>query len=122
MLNNLFNRPKTLLQLEGLFVFIASLVLYNNFGGSWWLFVGFLLIPDLTMVGYVINEKIGASIYNIGHHYALPIILGIVGLTLSNPLFISLSLIYFTHIGMDRGLGYGLKLPTGFKHTHLNHA
>ena len=23
------------------------------------------------------------------------------------------------HIGIDRALGYGLKLPSGFKHTHL---
>lgn len=25
----------------------------------------------------------------------------------------------FAHIGMDRLLGYGLKYPTGFRHTHL---
>ena len=23
------------------------------------------------------------------------------------------------HVGMDRALGYGLKLPTGFRDTHL---
>lgn len=23
------------------------------------------------------------------------------------------------HVGFDRALGYGLKLPTGFKDTHL---
>jgi len=120
--NSPLNNPKTLLQLEGFFVLIASLVLYNNFGASWWLFAGLLLIPDITMVGYLINEKVGASLYNIGHHYGLPVILGLIGLVLSHQLCISLSLIYFAHIGMDRGLGYGLKLPTGFKHTHLNHA
>jgi Domain of unknown function (DUF4260) len=30
-----------------------------------------------------------------------------------------LGLIWFTHIGVDRALGYGLKYPTGFKDTHL---
>jgi len=118
----MFNKPKNLLQLEGLLVLIASLVLYNSFGGSWWLFAGLLLIPDVTMIGYLINEKVGASVYNIGHHYGLPVVLGLIGLLLSNPFCLSLSLIYFAHIGMDRAVGYGLKLPTGFKHTHLNHA
>lgn len=120
--NPLSASPKTLLQLEGLFVCIASLILYNSFGSSWWLFIGLLLIPDITMLGYLANEKVGANIYNIGHHYGLPVILGLIGLVFTNPLCISLSLIYFAHIGMDRGLGYGFKLPTGFKHTHLNYS
>jgi hypothetical protein len=29
------------------------------------------------------------------------------------------SLIWLTHIGMDRAVGNGLKYPTGFKDTHL---
>ena len=35
------------------------------------------------------------------------------------PLAVLVSLVWFAHIGLDRGLGYGLKLPAGFKHTHL---
>ncbi|HTE67028.1 MAG TPA: DUF4260 family protein, partial [Candidatus Binatia bacterium] len=27
--------------------------------------------------------------------------------------------IVFAHVGMDRTLGYGLKLPTDFRDTHL---
>jgi len=34
-------------------------------------------------------------------------------------LAISLALIWFSHIGMDRLVGYGLKYPTAFKDTHL---
>jgi hypothetical protein len=30
-----------------------------------------------------------------------------------------LALIWLTHIGLDRALGYGLKYPTHFKDTHL---
>jgi hypothetical protein len=28
-------------------------------------------------------------------------------------------LIWTSHVGMDRALGYGLKLPSGFQDTHL---
>ena len=29
------------------------------------------------------------------------------------------ALILGAHVGMDRGLGFGLKFPESFKHTHL---
>jgi hypothetical protein len=32
---------------------------------------------------------------------------------------ISVSLVWFAHIGMDRLLGYGLKHTSGFRDTHL---
>ena len=32
---------------------------------------------------------------------------------------VSLALIWVAHIGFDRMLGYGLKYPTAFGHTHL---
>ena len=30
------------------------------------------------------------------------------------------ALVWAAHIGVDRAVGYGLKYPTGFKHTHLS--
>ncbi len=30
-----------------------------------------------------------------------------------------IALIWLTHIGVDRALGYGLRYPSGFKDTHL---
>jgi hypothetical protein len=32
---------------------------------------------------------------------------------------LQLALIWLTHIGVDRFIGYGLKYPTDFKDTHL---
>ena len=32
-----------------------------------------------------------------------------------------LALIWVAHIGMDRLMGYGLKYPSAFKDTHLQH-
>lgn len=29
------------------------------------------------------------------------------------------AVVFLTHIGLDRALGYGLKLPTDFRDTHL---
>jgi len=31
------------------------------------------------------------------------------------------ALVWAGHIGADRLVGYGLKYPTGFAHTHLSH-
>jgi hypothetical protein len=36
-----------------------------------------------------------------------------------SPFAVSVALVWFAHIGMDRLMGYGLKYPTGFKDTHL---
>ena len=112
----------TWLKLEGLAVLTLSVILYMQFGGSWLLFALLILSPDLAMIGYGINKSIGATLYNLFHTYtAAAIPLGF-GLLLGSPLLISLSIIWFAHIGMDRMLGYGLKLPTGFKDTHLGSA
>jgi hypothetical protein len=32
---------------------------------------------------------------------------------------VAVALIWVTHIGVDRAIGYGLKYPSGFKDTHL---
>jgi hypothetical protein len=32
-----------------------------------------------------------------------------------------IALIWLAHIGLDRMLGYGLKYPTEFKDTHMQH-
>jgi hypothetical protein len=34
---------------------------------------------------------------------------------------VQVGLIWLAHIGIDRAIGYGLKHPTGFKDTHLQH-
>jgi hypothetical protein len=39
---------------------------------------------------------------------------------LNAPVGVNIALIWFAHIGIDRALGYGLKYPDAFKHTHFN--
>jgi hypothetical protein len=111
--------PIALQRLEGGVLLALSLLLYSKFGTSWWLYVLLILAPDLFMLGYFRGPRIGASVYNLGHTWLLPGILTAAGVLGSSRLFASLALIWFGHIGGDRLLGYGVKLPSAFQDTHL---
>lgn len=111
--------PRLLLRLEGLAVFAAALVAYWALGANWWLFVVLFFAPDLSFLGYLAGERIGAIAYNTLHTYLLPLLLGILGHLLGNELVLSLAAIWIAHIGADRALGYGLKYSDSFSQTHL---
>jgi len=108
-----------LLRLEGLAVLAAGVAAFAALGGSWLLFVLLLLAPDLSMVGYLRGARAGAALYNAAHAYPLPVMTGLLGLWAGSSLALELALIWTAHIGMDRALGFGLKFPDGFHHTHL---
>lgn len=107
------------LRIEGLAAFLLSVLLYLDFGSGWFLFAILLLSPDLSMLGYLAGPGVGARIYNLAHTYTAPLLLGGAALLLGQDTIIALALIWSAHIGMDRALGYGLKLPSGFQDTHL---
>lgn len=111
---------KILLHLEGLTVFVLCVYLYWRGDYNWLLFVLLILAPDLSMAGYLIDNRTGAIIYNIFHTYTLSLLPVFLGWLLSNPTLTAVGLIWTTHIGMDRLVGYGLKYPDDFKHNHLN--
>jgi hypothetical protein len=111
--------PRLLLHLEGAAVFVGAVALYIHLRGDALPFIALLLAPDLAMLGYLINPRIGATVYNLAHLYALPIALAALGLAVQNPVLVQLALIWFAHIGMDRAAGYGFKYSTAFKDTHL---
>jgi hypothetical protein len=52
------------LRLEALGVLLAVLGAYAITGGSWLVFIGLLLAPDLAMVGYLLGARAGAAAYN----------------------------------------------------------
>jgi len=107
------------LRLEGVTVFLLASTYYFLQEFSWVIFVIFLLSPDIGMVGYAINKKVGAYIYNSFHTYIIPLFLIIVAMLTNQEGILMVGLIWTAHIGMDRALGYGLKYSTGFKDTHL---
>ena len=71
--------PGGILRLEGAALLVASVLAYAQFGQGWELFAVLILAPDLSMIGYLRDPKLGAMVYNLAH------------------------------IGMDRAVGYGLK-------------
>lgn len=83
------------------------------------MFAFLILVPDISMLGYLIDTKWGARIYNLAHGYFVPLFLGICGYLLNDVLFMQLGVIWFAHISIDRAFGFGLKLESGFKDTHL---
>ena len=107
------------LRLEGVAAFIAGLALYGWLGGPWLALLPFLLVPDLSAVGYLRGPRLGAFTYNVVHNWALG--LAVLGIGLGTdivPIAIA-GAILITHVGMDRAVGYGLKLPNSFQDTHL---
>ncbi len=111
--------PITLQRVEGGVMFALSLLLFWKYSGAWPLYVLLILAPDLFMLGYLRGPRMGAAFYNLGHTWLLPGLLGVVALLGGASAAGSIALIWFGHIGVDRLLGYGLKLPTGFQDTHL---
>ena len=112
--------PRPLLHLECAAVFILSLFAYHGNHGSWPIFALLFLVPDVSMIGYLANTRIGAITYNGGHTYIGPLALAGYCLASVHHALFSLSLIWIAHIGFDRMLGYGLKYPAQFQDTHLN--
>jgi hypothetical protein len=111
--------PRYLLRAEGLFMLALALVLFWRGAYSWLLFAVLFLVPDISMLAYLINPRIGAMSYNAVHSYIGAVSLALLGLVADIRVCIAISLIWAAHIGFDRLLGYGLKYPTAFADTHL---
>jgi hypothetical protein len=111
--------PRSLLHVEGAVVAVAAVALYFHLGYPWWLLVVLALAPDLSMLGYVGGPVIGAIAYDLAHTYAVPVLLATIGVLADAGLAVQVALIWITHIGVDRALGYGLKYRSGFEDTHL---
>ena len=105
------------LRLEGLAVAAVGAYLYARGGHSWLLFAALCLAPDLSFAAYLGGPRVGALAYNVLHSYVGPLALG--ALSLAAGWSPAIALIWATHIGFDRLLGYGLKYPAAFGDTHL---
>jgi len=111
--------PKAFLRIEGAVLFAASIAFFASQAQPWWLYPALLLVPDVFMLGYLRNTRLGAVIYNLGHSYPVAAATVFIGLATGSRLLVAIGAIWFGHIGWDRMFGYGLKYFTSFKHTHL---
>jgi hypothetical protein len=113
--------PRQLLKAEGLVMLLGGLVAWRVLGGTWGWFAALFLVPDLSMLGYLLGPRVGAAGYNAGHSLIGPAVLALVGVAapaFSAWAFLAAAL-WVAHIGFDRMLGYGLKYASSFNDTHL---
>jgi hypothetical protein len=108
------------LKCEGLAVLSLSVLLYRYTHTSWWTFGILLLTPDLSMLAYLANPRVGSISYNIVHSYVLPVALAIFAIATDRSAMAPYLLIWTAHVGVDRALGYGLKYPNAFGSTHID--
>lgn len=112
---------KKIIQIEE--VAITALSIYfitvYNLGLPIWGWVLLFFTPDLSMLGYLINSRVGAYTYNLFHHRAVAILFAAVGLLIASNPVTAIGILLFAHSSFDRMLGYGLKFEDDFKHTHL---
>jgi hypothetical protein len=110
---------KSIIRIEEFGIFLFSLYLFSTLDYAWWLFPLLLLVPDISMIGYLSGTQLGAALYNFFHFRALALLLFVIGQVSSNPLISLIGIMLFAHSSLDRAFGYGLKFGDSFQHTHL---
>ncbi len=122
---------RSLLRLEEFAQFMISVLALIMNDASWWVYLLLALGPDIGMLGYLVNTRVGAITYNMLHHKGIALVLITVALYFGH-LYVDLSglpfnyahlftagIILYGHASMDRIFGYGLKFGDNFHHTHL---
>ena len=111
---------KTVVHAEYLFAAVLTGIFFVVVGDfQWYWLIILFLVFDLSAIGYLVNNRVGAFTYNLGHSLIGPVLLmGYFALS-SNESVLFVALLWLFHIFVDRTLGYGLKHTKGFHHTHL---
>lgn len=110
---------KKLLKLEEFFLFGLALFLFSGLDYGWGWYALLFFAPDLSMLGYLANPRLGAWTYNLIHHKGLSVALYALGALLSIPWLMFAGTFLLGHSSLDRVLGYGLKHEDAFQNTHL---
>jgi hypothetical protein len=115
------NLPYYMIRIEAGLLLLACLWLYFFFlHGNIILFVIFLIIPDLSLLGYALKEKTGSVIFNVIHTYSTPAIVGVAALLLDSVLLLQFCIVWIAHIAQDRLRGHGLKYFGKFYGSHIH--
>jgi hypothetical protein len=115
----MLTHPAILLRVEEAIILTLTIFAYQHLHYSWLLFALLFFAPDLSMLGYLINTRIGAATYNFAHTLTLALALLLASYVEHWHQATALALIWVAHIAFDRLLGYGLKYSASFKETHL---
>ena len=99
---------------------MGALALYFHLGFGWPLLVALILVPDLSMLGYVANPRVGSVSYDLAHTEAWPVCLAVAGVLGGTDALVQVALIWLAHIGVDHAVGLGFKYADpDFQDTHL---
>ena len=113
-------RPRAILRAEGAAVAAGAIGAYVLRDASLLLFVGLVLLPDVSIGAYLVSPRVGATVYNVVHTYVGPAVLLAAGVGWSTPLAVDGGLVWAGHIGVDRLFGFGLKYAEReFGETHV---
>lgn len=110
---------KNYLRLEEAFQLVVATYFAYQLPYAWWWYWVFFLTPDVSMLGYLFNTRVGAVSYNLFHHKGIALLLIVAGIYINSDIMTYAGLLLYGHSAFDRMLGYGLKYPDDFKHTHL---
>ena len=108
-----------ILRAEQVAIAVAGIVVWVANGGPPLLLIPAWLLIDLSMVGYLGGPLVGSITYNAAHNLVLALALLGLGWWTDTGWLVLAGAVFLTHVGLDRALGYGLKLPTDFRDTHL---
>lgn len=111
--------PITQRRLEAAAILAFCSYAYFSQGYSAIAFAYGFFLPDLSILAYFKNPRVGAIAYNTAHCLLLPVALGGYALFGGEPLALQCALIWAAHIGFDRALGWGLKYPDSFCSTDM---
>jgi Domain of unknown function (DUF4260) len=112
---------KNILTLEYFACFMLGIAgcIYQPISLSWYMWLLLFFLPDVSMLGYFINNIWGAICYNLFHHFGMAIAAFLLGLYFHIPILQLAGCLLFSHSAFDRMMGYGLKHYTSFHDTHL---
>jgi hypothetical protein len=97
-------------RLEGGAIAVATVVLFILLGFAWWWLLALFLVFDLSAIGFLTNDRIGAIGYNLIHNYAAPAVLvGVYGILLLAGFAVwpiaFIAGCWFFLVGADRAMG-----------------
>lgn len=110
---------KNILKIEEFAMFLVSAYGLYLLQVEWWCYILLLLGPDISMLGYMLGNRVGMVSYNLFHHKGIGIGLLLAGWMIDDTTLQIAGIIIFGHASLDRVFGYGLKLKEGFHSTHL---
>jgi hypothetical protein len=118
--NGVVEQPvRSWLRVESAAVMLLMVSLYWWSGAAWWIFFVAFFAPDLLLAAYLAGPRVGELAYNTVHSYALPTLLAAGAVVAHRGAALPYAIIWCAHVAFDRALGFGLKYPDAFVHTHL---